>query len=230
MAKKNEQTLAIEQLKVTRLNIELLGDTDLILHKKSRSFTRKEVFKQSHDKGTKIPKEYDEVNNPWEKLITSITWENPIVFHDDDGNLYTEDEWKNYMSNNRPCILPQAFSKSFAEAFKTFGFKESTGRAGTDFQRALNIVGSKAPVSFVNVEAQSILVPNGGISNTNVVCHQNVFFGWSTKITIDVPDIVFPYETILSVVDTAGRYIGIGSQRKNGNGRYHIGNVEVVKL
>ena len=46
---------------------------------------------------------------------------------------------------------------------------------------------------------------------------------------INVPDIVFPYETIVSLVDTAGKYIGIGSQRKNGMGRYHIENVEVIK-
>lgn len=225
-----QKSLVIEQLKVTKLNIELIGDTDLILHKKSRSFEREQVWKQSHDKGAKVPLAFTESKNPWEKFITSITWENPITFHDEDSGLYTEEEWKEYMQNNRPCILPQAFQKSFAEAFKTFGFKDSTGKAGTDFQRALNIHGSKIPVSFVNVEAASVLVPNGGISNTNVVCHQNVFSGWSCTVEINVPDIVFPYETILSVVDTAGKYIGIGSQRKNGNGRYHIGNVEIIKL
>lgn len=227
--KKQTAELCIEQLKVTKLIIELIGVTDLILHKKSRSFEREQVFKQSHDKGTKIPQDYMESKNPWEKFITSITWEKPITFHDEDCDLYCEEEWKEYMAINRPCILTQAFQKSFAEAFKTFGFKDSTGKAGTDFSRALNIVGSKSPVTFGSVEAKSILVPNGGISNTNVVCHQNVFSDWKCAIEIDVPNVVFPYETILSVVDTAGKYIGIGSQRKNGNGRYHIGNVEVIK-
>ena len=227
--KEQAKTLVIEQLKVTKLIVELVGDTDLILHKKSRSFEREQVWKQSHGKGAKVPQEYTESKNPWEKFITSITWDKPIAFHDDDCELYSEEEWKDYMASNRPCILPQAFTKSFAETFKTFGFKDSTGKAGTDLQRALNIVGSKIPISFANVEPESILVPNGGISNTNVVCHQNLFSGWRCFIEINVPDIVFPYETILSLVDTAGKYIGIGSQRKNGMGRYHIENVEVIK-
>lgn len=227
--KKKTETLVIEQLKVTKLIVELVGDTDLILHKKSRSFEREQVWIQSRGKGAKIPQEYAESKNPWEKLITSITWEKPIVFHDNDCELYSEKEWKDYMENNRPCILPQAFTKSFAEAFKTFGFKDSTGKAGTDLQRALNIIGDKIPISFAHVEPESILVPNGGLNNKNVVCHQNLFSGWRCSIEISVPDIVFPYETILSLVDTAGKYIGIGSQRKNGMGRYHIKNVEVIK-
>ena len=42
-------------------------------------------------------------------------------------------------------------------------------------------------------------------------------------------DVVFPYETILSVIQTAGTYIGIGTQRKNGYGRYHIVEIQLIK-
>ena len=215
------KTMKINDIKENVIKLKIVGDSDLILHKKSRLYERGEVWKQNHPKGTELPEEY-QGKNMWEQLITSITWEHPITFHDDDVNLYTEDEWREYMQNNRPCILTQAFAKSFQEAFKSFGYKDSTKKAGTDFQRALNFDGSKIPVNFAGVVTESKLVPNTGINKTNVVCNQNVFSGWETEIVLRMPEKVFPVETVISIVSTAGRYIGIGSQRKNGYGRYHI--------
>lgn len=224
-----EKVMRIEELKVTRLTVELVGDSDLILHKKSRAYEREQVWVQSHVKGSAVPQEYKSTENVWEKLITSITWENTITFHDDNCDLYTEDEWKEYMNTNRPCILAPAFYKSFSEAFKTFGFKESTKKAGTDFQRALTLEKSKFPVTFAAVTPEQKLVPNGGINNQNVICCENVFSGWSCTIQLVVPDVVFPYETVLAVIQCAGKYIGIGTQRKYGFGRYHIEKVMTSK-
>lgn len=215
------KTIEIKPIKENIIVLKLVGDGDLILHKKSRLYEQSEVWKQSHPKGTEMPAKFA-VKNEWEQFITGITWENPIVFHDDDAKLYSEEEWKHYMETNCPCILTQAFGKSFADAFKSFGYKDSTGKAGTDLQRALNFVGNKTPISFATVNPESKLVPNTGINKTNVVCHQNVFSGWSCELTIRMPEKVFPTETVISIVATAGAYIGIGSQRKNGYGRYHI--------
>lgn len=216
-----KETITIKPIKETTIELLLVGDSELMLHKKSRLYEMSEVFKQNSPKGTEMP-EHFLGRNKWEQLITSLTWEKPITFHDDDVNLYTEEEWKYYMTNNRPCILTQAFAKSFQEAFKSFGFKDSTKKAGTDFQRALNFDGSRVPINFEKVETQSKLVPNTGINKTNVVFNGNIFHGWSTKIVLCMPDKVFPVQTVVSIVQTAGKYIGIGSQRKNGYGRYHI--------
>ena len=121
----NTRNIDIEPIKENIITLDIVGDSDLILHKKSRLYEWGEVWKQNHPKGAELPEKF-QGKNKWEQLITSITWEKPITFHDDDINLYTEEEWKEYMINNRPCILTQAFQKSFQEAFKTFGFKDST--------------------------------------------------------------------------------------------------------
>ena len=223
MAKKIE----IEPIKTTTLKLKLTGDNELILHKKARSFERAEVWKQAHDKGMSLPQIYSQSKNPWEVLITSITWLDPITFHDEDWSLYTQAEWESYMLNNKPCILANAFYGSFSECFRTF-FKESTKKNGTDFQRAVNIPQRVMPIDFAEVWVEEKLVPNGGISNTNVLCQQNVFRGWSCELEMTVANIVFPYETILSIVQTAGEFIGIGTQRKNGYGRFHIEEVKIV--
>ena len=217
MAKK----ITLKPIKETIITITIAGDSELILHKKSRMYEQSEVWKQNNPKGAEMPEIY-QGKNKWEQLITSINWEKPIEFHDEDINLYTEEEWRTNMETNRPCILTQAFSKSFQEAFKSFGYKDSTKKAGTDFQRALNFVGNKVPVNFEKVYTESKLVPNTGINKTNVVCNENHFINWECQLTMRMPEKVFPIETVVSIVQTAGQYIGIGSQRKNGYGRYHI--------
>lgn len=218
-----EKTIKITPIKENIITLDIVGDSDLILHKKSRLYELGQVWAQNQPKGTELPERF-QGKNKWEQFITTITWEKPITFHDDDVSLYSEEEWNDYMTNNRPCILTQAFGKSFQEAFKTFGFKDSTKKAGTDFQRALNFDGNKIPVNFSSVTYESKLVPNTGINKSNVVCNQNIFSGWNCQITLRMPEKVFPIETVVSVVSTAGRYIGVGSQRKNGYGRYHIEN------
>lgn len=223
------KSFTIEPLKETTLKLELIGDTDLILHKRSRYYEQAECWKQAHDKGTKMPEIYNQSKNIWEGLITGVHWEKPIEFHDEDISLYTQEEWESYMKYNCPCILTQAFKKAFTETFITF-FKDSTGKKGTDIKRSLSMTGSICPVNFESVEVVSNIVPTSGISASPVLCSSNVFHNWRTTIEVSCPDIVFPHETVLQLIETSGKYIGIGTQRANGNGRYHINpeNVTVI--
>jgi hypothetical protein len=226
--KKDVNVISIEPVKETRMIVELIGDTDLILNKVKRSFARQQIFVQSHEKGTEIPNDLIIPSNAkWEALITSITWEKPITFHDDDLMAYTEEEWKYYMENNRPCIIGTAFYKSFKDIFISF-FKDKTGKNGTDFQRGINIVNTLNPITFSDVRAEEKLVDVGGKSHSNVLCRQNVFSGWRCEIEVVSADIVFPYSTVLSVIQTTGSYNGIGTQRNNGYGRFHIGEVKLL--
>lgn len=223
------KSFTIEPLKETTLKLELISDTDLILHKRSRYYEQAECWKQAHDKGTKMPEIYNQSKNIWEGLITGVHWEKPIEFHDEDISLYTQEEWESYMKYNRPCILTQAFKKAFTETFITF-FKDSTGKKGTDIKRSLSMAGSICPVNFESVEVVSNIVPTSGISASPVLCSSNVFHNWRTTIEVSCPDIVFPHETVLQLIETSGKYIGIRTQRANGNGRYHINpeNVTVI--
>lgn len=231
MAKKEVTPLSFEPMKQTLIKAQLIGTGDLILHKKNRLFEMSEIYKQDHPKGTKLPRNLDQMlnKNKWEMLITSVTWEKPIVFHDDDPLEYSEEEWRDYMSTNRPCILSAAFAGAMAECFKTF-FKDATGKAGTDFRRAVNVVKNRFPVSFESVRADDILVPNTGMNKTNVVSHQNVFSGWSCDLELMSVDSVFPPELIVEVLATTGKFIGVGTQRKNGYGHWELGNIEMIPI
>ena len=221
------KNIKIEPIKETTMSVKLVGDTDLILNGRSRQYVMSEVWKQSHDKGSEMPAIYRQSKNMWEQRITSIHWKNPIEYHDDDISLYTEEEWNKYMNENQPCILAMAFAKSFKECFLTF-FRDSTGKKVTDLSRALNMGGSVFPIDFASVRIEDSIVPTTGLGSTSVISSVNVFSGWSCEIVVSCADIVFPPETLVSIINTAGKYIGIGTQRSNGFGRYHIETIKAV--
>lgn len=227
MAKKTETTITTEAIKTTKLQIVLSADTDLVLCKKARSFEREEMFKQSHPKGTKIPAEYQQPFNMWEKLITSVHWQKPIVFHDDDYSLYTQEEWETYMRENTPVILGKAFKDSLAEAFKSCGYKDATGKAGTDFSRTMKF-SQYNPVTFAQAYYDQHLAMTNGQSRVNVLTTQNCFSGWKCTLEIEFIPVVFPVETLIDLINTAGKFIGVGSRRKEEYGRYHVEEVRIV--
>lgn len=221
------KTISLEPLEENVVKVELEGDTDLILHPRSRYYLQSEIWKQTHDKGEDLPNIFKQGKNKWEGLITSIHWMKPIQFHDEDIQLYSEEEWKDYMENNRPGILTMAFAKSFKESFITF-FKDSTGKAGTDFTRGVNIAETIVPIEFSSVRIEEAIVPTKGIGGSTVYCGCNVFSGWKTEITVSCPKVVLPLNTLVQIISTTGKYIGIGTQRANGYGRYHISNATII--
>lgn len=229
MAKKetNANTLKIEELPIKKVAITLAGDSDLILRKKSRSFEMEEIFKQSHPKGTKIPAEYQQPYNKWERLITSVHWLNPITFHDDNHELYTEEEWQKYMNENAPCILGKAFKDSMKEAFISCGFKESTGKNGTDYMRTTNI-SELNPVTFMEAGWDEHLAMTSGLSRVNVLTVQNMFREWRCTIELTYLESALPLATICSLLTAAGAFIGVGARRGEGFGRYHIEDIKSI--
>lgn len=227
--KENETVIALENIKISDMIVSLAGDSDLILCKKARSYEREEIFKQSHPKGTKIPAEFQQDYCLWEKLITSIHWLNPITFHDDDYSKYAEKEWANYMNPevNKPCILGKAFQDSLKEAFISCGFKESTGKAGSDFKRTISFK-TLTPITFAVAGYDQHLAQTSGLSRTNVLTQQNIFSGWRCDVEVNYLATAFPKETILQLFQTAGACIGIGARRGEGYGRYHIAGVSYL--
>ena len=228
MAKAKEyQSVQLKKIKKTALSIEIIGDSPLMLRAMSRYTERKLLFQYDHAKGYPLPEEFSQHDCSWEQLITSIHWLNPIEFHDENISLYSREEWERYMVENKPCILAQSFLKSFKEVVITFYKAEKI--KGTDLRRALNVVDYLCPVEFANCIPRLKIVNTreDGTGDPVLMC-TNVFEGWSTRLTVECPESVFPKESLLNIVCTAGEFIGIGSQRANGYGRYHIGNVETL--
>jgi hypothetical protein len=131
------------------------------------------------------------------------------------------------MTENQPCILAQAFLKSFKEAVITF--YKSSGLKGSDLRRSMVLIGKLCPITFAeNRLHKNIVNTQEDGRGSAVLLEANVFSGWRTEIEFMTPSNVFPKESMLSIIQSTGEFIGIGSQRANGFGRYHIGNVDLL--
>ena len=224
MARTKETTAKIAQMKTTKLDIELLGTSPLYLHGKARSYIRSEVWKQNNPRGAEPPNNINQPANVWEQLITSIEWLDPIEYHDDDYSLYSEEEWRRYMETNKPLLHSAKIGGAMKEVFISC-YKEKTGKAGTDLQRALNFTDKGFPIEAGWYEPESIIIPGSGINRAPVVCNRNILHDWKCEVSIIVPESIFPAETIISILRNAGWMIGLSTNHKNGYGRFVIGNV-----
>ncbi len=226
---KNTEVITLGGVNKTTMSIELVGTSPLILNKKTLSFEREQIFAQSHKKGTKIP---DALNtklhyNLWEKLITSITWRDEIEQFDDYED-YTEEMYHDLLDNNAPCILARAFTASFYETFVSFGYKESTGRNGTDFKRSVKVVNWKNPITFAASAYEQVLTPNTGINKVNVLAQHTLFKDWKCEIEVSFVENIFPRETVLEIINNTGEFIGVGTKRADGFGSYRLGQVKYI--
>jgi hypothetical protein len=229
ITKNKNGELEVEQIKQKIITAKLIGTSPLILSKKARSYELMEVFKQSHNRGTEIPKSLDQPYNLYERLITSIHWRDHIDYHEDYSE-YTEEEWRNLMENNAPCIHQLMLTGAMKEAFISFGFKDSTGKNGTDLTRCTTFDNTFYPVRFKAYDYEQKLVPNNGKDRTNVICEHNIFEGWTAEVSLICATIGFPIETVLSILNTAGQFIGVGSQHKNGYGHFVLGDIKIADV
>lgn len=229
-AKEVTQETQFDKIKKTKITADLIGTGELILNKKCRSYELPEIWKQTHPKGSEMPASLRQGFNLWEHLITSLHWRDPIIFHDDDWSLYTEEELKYYLENNAPCIKSYALIGSMKEAFISLGYKDSTGKNGSDITRAVSATAEKFPITFAEAHYEQKLIPTAGKSKTNVVGQYNVFSGWKTTVELVCANVVLPKETLVSLLIATGEFIGIGTQRKNGYGHFTVDNVRCTEI
>lgn len=226
MAKATTGTIELESISPSRIRIAVEGTSDLVQCKLPRSFELQEIFKQSHPKGTKIPAVYCQPYNLFERLITGIHWLNPIPFHDEDNSLYTEEEWERYMKENKPCILSNAWLGVMERAVISCGIKDAIGKNATDFKNTVSCA-PLTPIDFAQAGYDQHLAPAKVMGKpVNVLTQQNVFTGWSAKVELSFLHTVFPAETLVAILDAAGKSIGVGSRRREGYGRFKVVSVE----
>lgn len=228
---KEDRNVSLRPVERSLLQIELVGMGDLILNKKSRSYELDSAWANQNKniKGAVRPPELMQPYNSWEKLITSVHWRDQITYHDDDWSKYTKEEWEGYIKNNAPCVCMEAIRGSIHEAFVTFNYHDRTGGLNwKDFERSLSFTQNKIPITFSSVKIEQNLVnlPRSGCA----LAEHNVFNGWRCKTSIVFVDSVIPVDTILDILNTAGACVGVHTQRKNGYGRFKIGEANVISI
>lgn len=213
--KKKEEIVEIEfkPIEPKTVEITIVGDTDLILHKMN-DVTTKQLTDARKDKAKDLTKP-----NEWEEIITAIHWLNgkpeeysEQVMHD---LLFSDD--------NAPCITAFGLKKSFGEALT----RNKISTYSTEFRATVNVLGEKdnlIPITFTEYHLdEKLMSPKKGAP---VLVKLNRFSGWRATFKISFLENVYSLEQIVNVINLAGFGIGIGSGRNSDYGRYHIEEIK----
>ena len=212
---KKEEIVEIEfkPIEPKTVEITIVGDTDLILHKMN-DVTTKQLTDARKDKAKDLTKP-----NEWEEIITAIHWLNgkpeeysEQVMHD---LLFSDD--------NAPCITAFGLKKSFGEALT----RNKISTYSTEFRATVNVLGEKdnlVPITFTEYHLdEKLMSPKKGAP---VLVKLNRFSGWRATFKISFLENVYSLEQIVNVINLAGFGIGIGSGRNSDYGRYHIEEIK----
>ena len=218
-AKQND-VVEIKRLQTETILIKLVGDSDLILNKKTASTEREltaDDRKKAHQEEAALRELY-----PWEDAITALHWRDPLGFKSIDE--YTEEAFNELMASNAPCISAHGLKESWKSAVVRIGLDQYSTKF--DFQvniKHLDLV----PITFASYTRDIKSMPQKGRGGGMLTAKLHRFSGWEAIVPVTyIVGGVYKLDTILSVIENAGFGLGIGSGTKSGYGRYHIENVE----
>jgi hypothetical protein len=217
--KKNTKTISIKPLNVKTVEIVIEGDSDLILNKMTDSSITEIVEKQTGKTGKKAK----EAINQWQRLLEGIHW------MDGKETDFTEDGWKNALSNNRIGYDASGIKKGICDAaVRVLGESKSTITNAN-----IQVLPEKAnliPILFTEVGIDESVITN--YKGNAFVTYRNVFSGWSAKFRIQFMADNISVEQLIELVQAMGFAGGLGAHRvglKGGtNGQFHVASVKYV--
>ena len=210
---KKPGTITIDPINVKRARVSIEGTSDLVLNKMN---ARNERMLLSDDR-----KKVREVPNPWEDIITSIHWRDPLPFK----NTYTEcteQSMQELLANNAPCITAFGLKKSFGQAVCRNGID----KFATKLDAAINVIAPMGlvPITFSEWKLdEKLMSPQKG---SPITVRLNHFCGWKAQFDIDYTEHVYSLDQIINFIYYAGFGLGIGSGRTSGYGRYTVVDVK----
>lgn len=208
--RQQEKMIVITMPEIKTVSVEIEGTTDLCLNK--MSYGNKRDLPQFTSGKVKKP------HNKWGDLITSIHWKQEI----DEEAIYdiaTEDDLKELLENNTPCISGFGMKKVCGAAV----VRNNIAQYQTSFQDTVNIVEELIPVEFTTHHVRQF-TPKVG--KARMVVDINQFSGWRAKFTLNYSETAYSLDSILSIIQLAGFGGGIGSGTSTGYGRFKIAKVE----
>ncbi len=211
MAKKDE-IIEIKEVDPKTAIFHIEG-TNAIICNKMDNVTKRDLMDQRKDKAKAIEKP-----NKWEKVITSIHWNNG------DPDTFTEDSLREQLESNAPCFTTFGFKKAMCDAVVRFGIDKYS----TKFKAAvsMNSKNGLIPFKFTDYRCrEELMSPKRGAP---ILVYINEFGGWSADVSITYIDSVYSLNQITNIINLTGIGIGIGSGRNAEYGRFKVTGVTRV--
>lgn len=215
--KKDQNVIQITDLnaKAKHAEIYIDGDGDLILNKMN---ARTERMLLSEDR-----KKVKEKPNPYEDIITSMHWRDPLNISNS-YEMCTKETLDKLLKENAPCVSAFGLKKSFCQAVVRNGIDTYA----TKFDVSLNIVANMGliPITFATYTLEERLMSPQKGAPVNVKL--NHFGGWKAHFEIAYFEHVYTLDEMVNIINLAGFGLGIGSGRSSGYGRYHVSDIKAL--
>lgn len=207
--KKEETIINIPEIKIKEVELEIIGDTPLIMNAFSEK-AKREIL----DKQMKKAKKGREAKNIWEEFMNSLHWltEKPKEFSEEAFN--------------------EAMEKGAKFGFPSVGIKQSAisaaYRAGfiknkVSMQGAFHIKSELVEIQGdLNMREDYVKIPSTGGAD---IVYRGEFENWKAKFIVSYDENIISLEQLIQFINYGGFAVGIGDwrpEKAGNNGMYHV--------
>jgi hypothetical protein len=206
------EVVTLKPIRVKQIEIKVVGDSSLILHKWSQK-----AIQMILDKQGKKASGGREARDPEQEFVNTLYW-----LKGEPENL-TPETFKQAVKSGAQFGFP---STGFKQAALSGGYRSGMTKDKVSIMGAFHIDGDLVRIVGVP-EMRMDMVRLSGMGNPADIRFRAEFKEWSAVIPIKYNELVISAEQILNLISIAGFSVGIGEWRveKNGShGMFHVTN------
>jgi hypothetical protein len=208
--KLNAEVVTLKPIKIKRIEVKVVGDTSLILHRWSQKAVRMILDKQTKKAGTGR-----ETRNPEQEFVDTLYWIKGEL-----ENL-TPESFEKAVKNGARFGFP---STGFKQAALSGGYRSGMTKDKVSIMGAFHIDGDLVPITGIPV-MRTDMVRLSGMGNPADIRFRAEFKEWAAAIPVKYNEAIISAEQIVNLFNVAGFAVGIGEWRveKNGShGMFHV--------
>lgn len=213
---KKIECVEVPEIKIEEMDLVLIGDKPLIMHKWSEK-AKREILEKQLDPDKKRQKEKKEPRDPWMEFCSSMYWKTPMP------ERPTREDIENAVFQ----FPVTAFKASAVDASYQQGLFSSK-----TMQRGAVHVSAPDGSDFVEIESSIPAMREDMIrvNNRNAdFRYRGEFKNWRTTIRVKYNPVVLSQKQVINLFNYGGFACGVGEWRPQKNGvfgTYHVATID----
>jgi hypothetical protein len=205
------EVVTLKPIRIKQIEVKVVGDTSLIVHRWSKKATRMML-----DKQTKKASGGREVRDPEQEFVDTL-----YIMGDWNDDPLTPEKFKEAIEKGVKFGFP---STGFKQAAISGGYRSGMTRDKVSIMGAFHIDGEFVRIVGIP-EMRTDMVRLSGMGNPADIRFRAEFKEWSAVIPVKYNEAVISAEQVVNLFNIAGFSVGIGEWRveKNGShGMFHV--------
>lgn len=225
--KKEPSVVVIEPLKLSRVEVTLVGDTSLIMHR----FSEKGGLEAMRNKQWQIGDQTKKKRDAKDPIALFVAAAHTMPGSPQPKVKGTKEAFLKWTENGKEGPCPVTMTGKFAVPFAYLkGAMESAapdvqGISKAQVRRAIRIVDEFVPLKCSHAVMREDLVRLNDMARTADIRYRPEFTDWELTFTVEFNSGVVSLSTVVNLLNIAGFAAGIGEwrpERSGEFGRFHV--------